>query len=198
MKMASKPHSMWEPAEEPWATALIPYMSVDVWWVCRCYNIWKICSATTLHSSWLTTKTLLEKQSNVHAWCTLQLRLCVRMRGKKELFRPKSKSTKLLPGEGKWKKLAIAKHAWGYHQQILWEETSVPVYWTKPPSTPYRSSGRPSTLSTNQQKWGCDNSRMLETSPEPTSSTHVIYAMPERLMMEQLHKRLLCVLPSVI
>ena len=42
VKMASKPHTTTEPAEEPQATAFISYvtgLSEDVRWVCRRYNI---------------------------------------------------------------------------------------------------------------------------------------------------------------
>ena len=125
MKMASKPHSMGEPAEDPWATALIPYMSADVWRMCRCY-IWNIFwSTTTLHSSWLMTKTCWRSSPT----CMVYLEVEAVCTYKKELFRPKSKGTKLVPGEGKWKNWLLQSMPGDAINRYCGKK---PMYWTGP------------------------------------------------------------------
>ena len=83
MKMASRPHTAREPAEEPRATAFIPYvagLSEDVRRVCRRYNIRTVFRlASTLGGQLTKVKDQdpLEKRSGVVLPDTLQLWQCI-------------------------------------------------------------------------------------------------------------------------
>ena len=129
-KMASKPHTAREPAEEPRATVFIPYvagLSEDVRWVCRRYNIRTVFRSASTPCGQLTRvkdQDPLEKKSGV----VYQIpHSCghVYIGETKRALETCIKEHRAATRWGETEKSAIAEHTWGQHHPILWEETSV-------------------------------------------------------------------------
>ena len=129
VKMASRPHTVREPAEEPRATAFISYvagLSEDVRRVCRRYNIRTVFQSTSTLRGQLTKVKVqdpLEKKSGL---CTRYLAVAVVYIGEmKRALETRIKEHRAATRWGETEKSAIAEHTWGQQHPILWEETSV-------------------------------------------------------------------------
>ena len=130
VKMASRPHTAREPAEERRATVFIPYvagLSEDVRRVCRRYNIRTVFrSASTLRGQLTKVKDQdpLEKRSGVvyQIPCSCGN---VYIGETKRAFETHIKEHRAATRQGETEKSAIAEHAWGQQHPLLWEETSV-------------------------------------------------------------------------